>query len=467
MRSFTSDDGIGTMGLSVIILAGGTGSRMYSKLPKVLHKLAGKPLLEHVLHAVEKLDTDEIFIVHGHLGETVQLAMSHCNVNWVEQKERLGTGHAVQQVLPHLNQNNQILILYGDVPLIGVETLKHLVSSTAKSQVGLLTAVVDYPKGLGRIVRDEYRQVQGIVEERDASDIQRQITEINTGIYCVPGKRLAEWLPKLTNDNAQGEYYLTDVIHFARESGVGINVSKPRSVEEIFGANNRAELAKLESIYQAWQANYLMENGVSLCDPSRIDIRGAVQAGQDCWLDVNVVCEGAVVLGDDCHVGPNCVLKNVRIGSDVTIHSHCVLEDCVIEDHAVIGPFARIRPGSQVQEGAKVGNFVELKNTWLGKRSKASHLSYLGDSDIGEDVNIGAGVITANYDGVNKHQTMIGDQAFIGCNSQLIAPVEVGEGATIAAGTTLTKPAPAHKLTIGRTRQSVIENWHRPTKSKK
>lgn len=452
------------MSLSIIILAGGTGTRMNSKVPKVLHQLAKKPLLQHVVDTVSALPAEQVFIVYGHMGEDVRNAMAHCDVTWVEQKERLGTGHAVTQVLPRLNTNNQVLILYGDVPLISQETLVHLVESTADGQLGLLTAMVDDPTGLGRIVRDEYRQVSSIVEEKDATEVQRQIKEINTGIYCVDGKHLADWLPKLSSDNAQKEYYLTDIVKLAREDHIGINVSKPRAVEEIYGANNRVELAKLESIYQSWQAEALMAEGVSICDPSRVDIRGTVHPAPDAWVDINVVFEGEVTLGEDCVIEPHCVLKNVKLGPGAHILAHSVLEDCVIMAGAQVGPFARIRPGSVIESDAKVGNFVEVKNTVLGKASKVNHLSYIGDAEVGAQVNIGAGVITCNYDGANKHKTVIKDSAFIGSDVQLVAPVTVGANATIGAGTTLTKDAPDGQLTVSRAKQQTIEGWERPKK---
>lgn len=453
------------MGLSVIILAGGTGTRMCSKQPKVLHELAAKPLLEHVIDSVHALNVSELFVVYGHMGDYVRSRMNHCDVQWIEQKERLGTGHAVLQVLPHLNLKNQVLILYGDVPLISSATLSHLVTSTGSEQLGLLTAIVDNPKGLGRIVRDEYLQVDRIVEERDATDLQKQIREINTGIYCVSAKHLARWLPQLKNDNSQKEYYLTDVVNFARTEGVPINVSKPRAVEEIYGANSRTELARLERIYQYWQAERLMAGGVSLVDPTRVDVRGGVEPAQDCWIDVNVVFEGRVVLGEDCRIGPNVVLKDVTLGAGVTIRANCVIEGATIAKGAVIGPFARIRPDTHIGEECHVGNFVELKQATLGQGCKVSHLSYMGDATLGEAVNIGAGTITCNYDGAHKHPTVIGDRVHIGSDVQLIAPVTVGDDATIGAGTTVMKDVPAGVLVVNPKTQQVVSGWKRPCKS--
>ncbi len=455
------------MPLSVIILAGGDGTRMNSKCPKVLHKVAGKSMIEHVLGAIKNLNAAEIFVVHGHLGEQVQLALVDYPITWVEQKQRLGTGHAVMQVLPYLNLDHQILILYGDVPLISSDTLSHLVENTGKDQLGLLTAMVDNPTGLGRIVRDAYHQVSRIVEEKDASDLEKQIHEINTGIYCVSAKNLAEWLPQLKNENKQHEYYLTDIVAFAKVSHISINVSEPKSQQEIMGANSRLELARLEAIFQQWQVENLMKLGVSINDPSRVDVRGKVTAGRDCFIDSNVIFEGEVVLGEDCYIGANVILKNVVLGNGVEIHPNSMIESAVIDDFAVIGPFARIRPDSLIKTGAKVGNFVEIKKSIIGEGSKVSHLSYIGDAVLGDHVNIGAGTITCNYDGVNKHQTHIHDEAFIGSNTSLIAPVRIGRRATIGAGSVITQDAPEGQLTLSRPAQKSIEGWERPVKNKR
>jgi bifunctional UDP-N-acetylglucosamine pyrophosphorylase/glucosamine-1-phosphate N-acetyltransferase len=454
------------MGLSVVILAGGSGTRMLSNKPKVLHQIGGKALLDHVLDTVMQFEVNQVFVVYGHMGEVVKsnIIREGLNLIWVEQKERLGTGHAVLQVLPKLDSENQVLILYGDVPLISKETLLHLVESTGNDHLGLLTAKVNDPKGLGRIIRDEYHQVSAIVEEKDASDLQRQITEINTGIYCVPAKKLAKWLPKLKNDNAQKEYYLTDIVGLARKEKMAINVSEPREIEEIYGVNSRAELARLERIYQGFMVRALMKQGVTVMDPARVDIRGSVRGAPDCVVDVNVIFEGNVILGEECMIGAGSILKNVVLGRRVMIHANSVIEDAVIKDHVSIGPFARIRPHTILEEESKIGNFVEVKKSRIGKRSKISHLSYIGDAEIGEDVNVGAGTITCNYDGANKHLTIIEDDAFIGSDTQLVAPVRVGKGATIGAGSTITQDVPEGQLALSRPELRFVVGYKRPVK---
>jgi bifunctional UDP-N-acetylglucosamine pyrophosphorylase/glucosamine-1-phosphate N-acetyltransferase len=455
------------MKLSVVILAAGSGTRMQSKLPKVLHQLGGKPLLEHVIDTVEQLGPDAIYVVYGHMGEVVKNALSHRNVHWVEQKERLGTGHAVLQAIPQIDESHQVLILYGDVPLISEQTLEYLLKATGKNQLGLLTAIVDNPYGLGRIIRDQYQQVCGIVEEKDASDLQKQITEINTGIYCVPAKLLKQWLPLLGNQNAQGEYYLTDIVAMAKRDQVNISVAAPQFVEEIYGANSRTELAKLEVIHQHWQIEKLMSKGVSVQDPFRLVVRGNVTPARDCTIDVNVIMEGEVILGEDSYIGANTVLKNVTIGKGVQIKPNCVLEGAVIKDNAVVGPFARIRPDSIIEAGAHIGNFVEIKNSHIGEGSKINHLSYVGDAEVGKQVNIGAGTITCNYDGANKHKTIIGDEVFVGSNCALVAPITIGAGATLGAGSVISKDAPAKELTVARAKQVTVAGWQRPKKEKK
>ena len=452
------------MGLSVVILAGGSGTRMVSHQPKVLHQIGGKTLLEHVLDTVKSFQVDQIFVVYGHMGGVIRskITQQDLPILWVEQSERLGTGHAVMQVLPQLKLENQVLILYGDVPLISIETLTHLVESTGLDQLGLLTAKLHDPKGLGRILRDEYHQVSAIVEDKDATDLQRQIKEINTGIYCVPAKKLAKWLPKLKNNNAQKEYYLTDIVNFARKEKVAINVSEPKEIEEIYGVNSRAELARLERIYQGFMVRALMKQGVTVMDPARVDIRGTVQGASDCLVDVNVIFEGQVVLGEECVIGSGSILKNVILGRGVRIHANSVLEDAVIKDHVSIGPFARIRPHTILEEESKVGNFVEIKKSRIGKRSKINHLSYIGDAQVGENVNVGAGTITCNFDGANKHLTIIEDDAFIGSDTQLVAPVRVGKGATIGAGSTITQDVPEGQLALSRPELKFVVGYKRP-----
>ena len=452
--------------LSVIILAGGSGTRMASNLPKVLHQVGGKTLLNHVIDAVLPLQPADIFVVYGHKGDTVLKAMEHrqTQIIWVEQKERLGTGHAVLQVLPDLKPDHQVLILCGDVPLISTETLQCMVESTTLDQLQILSANIPTPLGLGRIVRDEYNKVLAIVEEKDASDVQKQITEINAGIYCVSAERLQRWLPKLTHHNKQKEYYLTEIISFACDEQIFIDTTQPKRIEEIYGVNTRIELATLERIYQTSQVEALMLQGVTLMDPKRIEIRGQIMPAKDCVIDVNVILKGKVVLAENCTIGANCILENVTLAPGVTIHPYSIIQDAEIGENCSIGPFARIRPKTKLAKNVHIGNFVELKNTTIAEGSKANHLTYLGDAAIGKAVNIGAGVITCNYDGANKHQTIIEDEAFVGSDVQLIAPIKVGKGATIGAGTTLTKDAPAEKLTLGRAKQMTFEGWVRPKK---
>jgi bifunctional UDP-N-acetylglucosamine pyrophosphorylase/glucosamine-1-phosphate N-acetyltransferase len=457
------------MALNVIILAGGSGTRMASNQPKVLHKLGGKALLDHVIDAVSHLKPAKTFVIYGHMGDVVLAAMAHHqNITWVEQKERLGTGHAVQMCLPYLKDpNDQVLILCGDVPLITPETLANLVTSTGKDQMGMVSAHVPNPTGLGRIIRDEFNHVKGIVEEKDATDMERNITEINTGIYCVPVHYLQKWLPKLGKNNAQKEYYLTEIVSFACQEHVSITVSRPRQTEEILGTNTRAELSRLERIYQKWQAQRLMLSGVTLYDPARFDIRGEVIPAKDCVIDVNVILAGKVELAENCYIGPNCYLENVKLAPNTTIKANSVIEGAVIGAGCVIGPFARIRPETVLADAVHIGNFVEIKNTEIASGSKANHLSYIGDAEIGKNVNIGAGVITCNYDGAHKHKTKIADDVFVGSDVQLVAPVSVGKGATIGAGSTITKDITADVLAVSRVPQQVIEGWKRPVKNKK
>lgn len=455
------------MALNVIILAGGSGTRMASNQPKVLHLLGGKTLLDHVMDTIKTLKPAKTFVVYGHMGDVVLEAMAHRSekLTWIEQKERLGTGHAVQQVLPHLKNNqDQVLILCGDVPLISSDTLHHLIDNTGKDQLGLVTANVMNPTGLGRIIRDEFNQVQGIVEEKDATDIERHITEINTGIYCATVAHLQKWLPKLSKNNAQKEYYLTEIVSLACDEPVPVTASRPKQVEETYGTNTRAELARLERIYQKWQAQKLMLAGVTLYDPARFDLRGEVIPAKDCVIDVNVILEGRVELAENCYIGPNCYLKDIKLAPNTIIKANCVLEGAEIAADCVIGPFARIRPETKLAKGVHIGNFVEVKNSVIAVNSKANHLTYLGDADIGKAVNVGAGVITCNYDGANKHRTIIEDEVFVGSDVQLIAPVKIGKGATIGAGSTITQNIAAGKLALSRVKQQIIEGWKRPVK---
>jgi bifunctional UDP-N-acetylglucosamine pyrophosphorylase/glucosamine-1-phosphate N-acetyltransferase len=451
--------------VNVVILAAGQGKRMHSDLPKVLHPLAGRPLLSHVIGTARRVSSRSPVVIYGHGGETVRAALGEQGLKWVKQEPQLGTGHALMQAAPLLDESVPTLVLYGDVPLTRVETLQGLIEA-AGTGMGLLTVVLDDPKGYGRIIRDN-GQVTRIVEEKDASPAQRTVREVNTGILVVPTGRLKKWLSELKNDNAQKEYYLTDIVQLAVDAGVPIAAAQPGGHWEVLGVNSRAQLAQLERIHQANIADVLMEQGVSLADPARIDVRGELVCGRDVRIDVNCVFEGRVELADGVHVAANCVLKNVKVGAGTRIEPFCHFEDADIGVNCRLGPYARLRPGAQLAEDVHVGNFVEVKASRIGARSKANHLAYLGDSEIGRDVNIGAGTITCNYDGANKHRTIIEDEAFIGSDTQLVAPVRVGKGATLGAGTTLTKDAPPGELTISRARQTSIAGWKRPVKQKK
>ena len=385
-------------------------------------------------------------------------------MRWIEQKEQLGTGHALLQALPAINADDRVLVLYGDVPLISEEILKTLISTTPTNAIGMLTAQLANPTGYGRIKRDKQHNIVGIVEEKDATEKEKAITEINSGIYFVPANYLKKWLPELNNQNAQKEYYLTDIIACADKENIKVHAVSPRYTEEILGVNDRIQLAQLERFYQWQQAEKLMRQGVTLYDPMRLDVRGEVQVGRDVTIDVNVILEGRVVIGDECIIGPNVMLCNTELGARVEVRANSVIDGAEIATGCIIGPFARIRPGTVLATNTHVGNFVEIKNSIVGESSKINHLSYVGDSEVGKRVNIGAGTITCNYDGVNKHKTIIGDEAFIGSNTQLVAPVRIGEGATIGAGSTITEDAPAKQLTVARTRQQTIKDWQRPVK---
>jgi len=452
--------------VNIVILAAGPGKRMHSSTPKVLHRLAGRALLAHVFDTAKQLSPKVICVVYGHGGELVREAVEENGAIWVMQEPQLGTGHAVMQAAPHLDERWPTLVLYGDVPLIRAETLKHLVEATGTG-LGLLTATLDNPKGYGRILR-KGKKVVGIVEEKDANVRQRALREINTGIVVAPTKKLKSWLAKLQNNNAQKEYYLTDIVALATKERVPVTAIQADAVWETLGANSRGQLAELERIYQRKLAASLMEQGVALADPSRCDVRGSLACGRDVAIDVNCVFEGEVELGDGTSVGANCVLRNVAVGAGTRIEPFCHLEDADIGADCRIGPYARIRPGTRTRLAEKVhiGNFVEVKASSIGAGSKANHLSYIGDSEVGRNVNVGAGTIVCNYDGANKHRTIIEDDVFIGSDTQLVAPVRVGRGATLGAGTTLTKDAPPGELTLSRAKQVSIPGWRRPAKKK-
>ncbi|CAI1201471.1 bifunctional UDP-N-acetylglucosamine diphosphorylase/glucosamine-1-phosphate N-acetyltransferase GlmU [Serratia fonticola] len=451
--------------MSVVILAAGKGTRMYSDLPKVLHPLAGKPMVQHVIDAAMKLGAKNVHLVYGHGGELLKSTLHNDALNWVLQAEQLGTGHAMQQAAPHFADDEDVLMLYGDVPLIAVETLKRLLAVKPQGGIGLLTVKLQDPSGYGRIVR-ENGNVVGIVEHKDASDEQRQINEINTGILVANGHDLKRWLGKLNNNNAQGEFYITDIIALAHAEGNKIEAVHPARLSEVEGVNNRLQLSQLERVYQAEQAEKLLLAGVMLLDPARFDLRGVLEHGRDISIDANVIIEGMVKLGNRVKIGAGCILRDCVIGDDCEISPYSVLEDAQLEAACTVGPFARLRPGAELAEGAHVGNFVEIKKARLGKGSKAGHLSYLGDAEIGDDVNIGAGTITCNYDGANKHKTIIGDGVFVGSDTQLVAPVTVGKGVTIAAGTTVTRDIADNELVLSRVKQVHIQGWERPTKKK-
>lgn len=434
--------------LNIIILAAGQGKRMKSQLPKVLHKIGNKSLLEHVVNAAQQLKPANIYVVYGHQGEQVHAALQHLPVQWIEQREQLGTGHAVMQVLPHLDPKGQVLILVGDAPMITANTLNKLMTKVADNSIGMVTAVLENPDGLGRILRDENNQVIGIAEQKDATPSQRKIKEINTGIILASVEKLQQWLPKVKNHNAQSEYYLPDIIPMAFAEKIIINTVICEDVCEIQGVNDRAQLAMLERYYQQQRAKELMLQGITLRDPNRFDLRGELQAAQDVTIDINVVIEGKVSIGANCYIGPNVILRDVSIGNDTEIKANSIVEQAEIADGCIVGPFARIRPETKLASNSHVGNFVELKKTSVGKKTKINHLSYIGDAVIGADVNIGAGTITCNYDGVNKHQTIIEDNVFVGSDTQLVAPITIGKGAVIGAGATVTKDVAAETLTI-------------------
>jgi bifunctional UDP-N-acetylglucosamine pyrophosphorylase / glucosamine-1-phosphate N-acetyltransferase len=453
--------------LNVVVLAAGQGKRMYSNLPKVLHKLAGKPMLQHVMDSANALNPSKMCVVYGHGGDAVPNAFAERAVLWAKQEPQLGTGHAVMQAVPHLDNDGLTLILYGDVPLTRAETLKALTDVAKTGKLAVLTIELSDPTGYGRIVRDGKNNITGIVEHKDATPEQHKIREVNTGIMAVPTQHLSRWLSQLKNDNAQKEYYLTDIIAMAVSENVPVTAVHPSAEWETLGINSKVQLAELERTHQANIANDLLEKGVTLADPARIDVRGTLTCGKDVFIDINCVFEGNVTLGDNVSIASGCVLKNATIANDTQIAPYSVLDDAIVGADCRIGPYARLRPGTKLADGAHVGNFVELKNTELGKGSKANHLAYVGDATVGSNVNIGAGTITCNYDGANKYRTIIEDDVFIGSDTQLVAPVTVRKGATLGAGTTLTKEAPAGELTISRAKQITIPGWKRPVKTPK
>jgi bifunctional UDP-N-acetylglucosamine pyrophosphorylase/glucosamine-1-phosphate N-acetyltransferase len=454
------------MALDIVILAAGKGTRMKSALPKVLHRLAGHPLLLHVLDACAPLRAQRTIVVTGYAAADVERCVTALDVRCVRQEPQLGTGHAVQQAVPVLDDDGTTLILNGDVPLIGADTARALIAACGDRQLALLTLELDDPSGYGRIVR-EGGAVRGIVEHKDASASQRALREVYTGIMAAPTAALKRWLARLTNHNAQHEYYLTDIVAMAVADGVPVTTHSARDETEVLGVNSAAQLADLERRLQRRRAQALLDAGVRLADPQRIDVRGELTCGSDVEIDVNCVFEGRVVLGDGARIGAHCVLRDTTVGARAEVLPFCHFTDAVIGEQAQVGPFARLRPGAQLGPEVHVGNFVEVKNSTLARGAKANHLAYLGDSTVGERVNYGAGSITANYDGANKHRTVIGNDVHVGSNCVLVAPVTVGDGATIGAGSTISKPAPAGQLTVARARQATIASWTRPLKQKK
>ncbi|MGO1501849.1 MAG: bifunctional UDP-N-acetylglucosamine diphosphorylase/glucosamine-1-phosphate N-acetyltransferase GlmU [Marinobacter sp.] len=450
--------------LHVVILAAGQGSRMKSSLPKVLHKVAGRPMLHHVINTAQTLGAEKIHGVIGHGADQVKATTDAYNVSWVMQEQQLGTGHAVAQTLAHLPDDARVLVLYGDVPLTTAETLQGLVENLDEKTLGLLTVTLDNPQGYGRILRNQAGQVTAIVEQKDANAEQLAINEVNTGILAVSACHLKTWLPQLSSSNAQGEYYLTDIISMAVQADMTVNVAQPGNPFEVQGVNNRLQLAELERWYQSREADRLMTEGATLADPARVDVRGELTIGNDVLIDVNVVFNGNVTLGSHVSIGPGCVITDAIIADGAHIHAHSVIEQASVGPNAQVGPFARLRPGTQLAANTKVGNFVETKKTIVGEGSKINHLSYVGDATLGADVNVGAGTITCNYDGVNKYQTVLGNGVFVGSNSSLVAPVTVAEGATIGAGSTITKDVPEQELAVARGRQRNISGWQKPEK---
>ena len=456
------------MSIKTIILAAGQGTRMRSKLPKVLHEIANRPLLQHVYDTSLQIPNNKLYVIYGHGGETVKQRLHHFDAVWIEQKQQLGTGHAVQQAIHHVDDADTVLILYGDVPLLKLETLQTLLGDVSDRSLALLTVILDDPTGYGRIIRDHDNRVTKIVEQKDANPEQQAIREGNTGILACKGNQLKNWLARLRNNNAQNEYYLTDVIEMAVQDGLSIKTTQTQSQDEVLGVNNRIQLAHLERVYQLQQAEHLMSLGVTLKDPARVDVRGQfIELGQDIEVDVNVIFEGQNRIGSNVKIGANCILKQVVIADDVEILPNSLLENASVGAGSRIGPYARLRPETSIADHVHIGNFVEIKKSTVASGSKINHLSYVGDSEIGSKVNIGAGTITCNYDGVNKFKTIIEDGAFIGSDTQLVAPVTVGKNATIGAGSTITKDTPAEQLTLSRSKQISVESWQRPQKKEK
>ncbi|MCK6396590.1 bifunctional UDP-N-acetylglucosamine diphosphorylase/glucosamine-1-phosphate N-acetyltransferase GlmU [Zoogloea sp.] len=453
--------------MEVIVLAAGQGKRMRSVLPKVLQPLAAKPMLAHVLDTARILEARRIVVVYGHGGEVVREALDAPDLAWARQDPPQGTGHAVQQAMPLVDDGDIALILYGDVPLIGVPTLQRLMAAASDTALALLTVSMDDPTGYGRILRDAAGKVTRIVEEKDATVDERRVQEVNTGILAAPVARLRQWLGNLKNDNAQGEYYLTDIIAMAVADGLDVVTTQPDAFEETLGVNNKTQLAELERIHQRNIARRLTDAGVTVIDPARLDVRGTLECGRDVEIDINCIFEGTVVLGDGVRIGANCIVRNATLGAGTRVAAFSQIEDTTMGEACVIGPYARTRPGTVLGNDVHLGNFVEVKNSVIADHSKANHLAYVGDADIGQRVNVGAGTITCNYDGANKFRTIIEDDVFIGSDTQLVAPVRVGKGATLGAGTTLTKDAPADQLTVSRARQMSLAGWQRPVKVKK
>ena len=454
------------MPVQVVILAAGQGKRMHSNLPKVLHPVAGKALVRHVIDTARSLAPAEIVVVYGHGGEVVRSTVDLPDISWTRREPQLGIGHAVAQALPVLSGEGQTLVLYGDVPLTKASTLKRLLHA-GKDGLAILTVELADPTGYGRIVRDADGKVLCIVEEKDATSVERAIREVNTGIMAIPSDRLADWLSLLSNQNTQGEYYLTDIVALAVSEGASVRTAQPDADWEVLGVNSKVQLARLERVHQRNLAAAMLVGGVRLADPERIDVRGEVNFGRDVFIDVGCVFEGQVDLGDAVEIGPYCVLKNVKVGAGTRVAAFCHFEEALIGADGVFGPCARLRPGTELGPEVHIGNFVEVKKSRIAARSKANHLAYIGDAEIGERVNVGAGTITCNYDGANKFTTIIEDDVFIGSDTQLVAPVTVGRGATLGAGTTLTKNAPAGALTLSRARQTTLTAWVRPQKVKK